>query len=376
MTSKISVEKALGSIAEFCELVEQPEGILIKPKKPLEHTQFLQLYQKAISIGGQYLLGKMQFLIPVSKPPPGSVAARERHFQIIPLTALEPSPLNIRVEAVDAEISELVENVKLYGLLQPIVVRPLPDERYEVVAGLRRFKAAEKAGLDTLPCIIVSNLTDQEAMETTLVENTQRKDLTDYELGKWLKEIMRKFPEAYPNQEALASRIGKDRSYVSLLISHYEHIENQKEALPPEIVTRVTKLPERVTREVREAPPEIQPEIIKTVVKEDLSARETKRVVQALTVPQVSTEEALKALQEDTKRRLEAAKAKEEMLRLKKYYPASMVDEAKERFGPASEEKMRIILTKVVEAMWLKLAELGLTDQILSEATTPKKAEA
>jgi ParB-like chromosome segregation protein Spo0J len=91
-------------------------------------------------------------------------------------------------------------------------------------------------------------------MEAMLVENMQRKDLSDYELGRWFKLIMEKYPEKFPNQEAVADRFNISRQLVGYLIAHYEAIEQIKQTVSPNIATRVAMLPEQITREVRRAP--------------------------------------------------------------------------------------------------------------------------
>jgi len=138
MVSKNFVEKNLGPLGELCEIVEDSEGILVKPKTTLDHTQFQQLYQKAVvQMGGEYVLGKMEFLFPTVKPPSDSIAGRERTMQILPLDALVPPSFAIRVGTDD--VSELAETVKTHGVLEPMVVRPHPvdDGKYEVVIGSR-----------------------------------------------------------------------------------------------------------------------------------------------------------------------------------------------------------------------------------------------
>jgi len=208
------------------------------------------------------------------------------------------------------------------------------------------------------------DMTDHEAIELQWIENEDRMDLTDYERGRWLKEMLQRYPEIYPNQKALGERIGKDQSQVSRLIEHHEFIEKQKQSLSPDIMLRGIRLPERVTREIQQAPEELRPKVTKAVVEQGLSARETARVVDAITVPEVSTEVALKALQEDTRTRIEAEKKRQEALvkRLKQCYPAELVDEVTKGVGVASEGRMFKVLMDIVSAMWQKMKQVLQSD--------------
>jgi len=361
------IERGLGEFSKLCEIIETPEGILVKPKKTLVENQprFQEMYRKIVGqMGGQYQLGTSQFLFPVVKPPESSIAGRERELQILSLGVLVSPSFSVRAESDD--ISEVVETIRTHGILEPLVVRPIEGGKFEVVIGSRRIRAAERVGLDTTLCIVVE-MSDQEAMELQWVENEERKDLTDYEKGRWLKEMMQKFPETYPSMDVLARRFGyRDHGMVSLLISHYDHIEEQKKVLPSDLVTQVTKLPERVTREIQKAPKELRSKVAKVAVEKGLSARETENLVDTITVPKVSQEEAVKVVQADTKKRVEAEKKRQEALvkKLKQCYPTELVDYVAER-GVTTEGDMFKTFYEIVSEMWRKLTELGLIDQIL-----------
>jgi len=256
--------------------------------------------------------------------------------QNLTLKLLIPMDLSVRSEITEAEITELTESFKIYGVLEPLLVRPSQEGKFEIVCGLRRFKAAQKAGLTALPCI-VKKMDDCAVMEAMLVENIQRKDLSDYELGRWFKLVMEKYPEKFPNQDAVADRFNMSRQLVGYLIAHYEAIEQIKQTVSPNIATRVAMLPERITREVRRAPPELQPKIVETAVKQELSAREVKDVVDAVTPPsveQVSEEELMRRTQEREKRE-KAKKPKEANLikALSEWYPDPLTRFVLERIG-------------------------------------------
>lgn len=131
----------------------------------------------------------------------------------IELKKIQPNRLNPRLEFSKIGLDELADSIKQVGLLEPIIVRQKGD-RYEVVVGERRYRAAQQAGLDTIP-VIVRDCRDDEVMELNLIENIQREDLSAVEKGKLCSELLAKFPSKYPNYEALAKRIGQARSVVS-----------------------------------------------------------------------------------------------------------------------------------------------------------------
>jgi ParB/RepB/Spo0J family partition protein len=192
----------------------------------------------------------------------------QTQINVLPLDSLVVPETSIRVN-VEIGVEELAESVGRDGLLEPLVVRPSKREagKYEVVCGLRRFLAAQKAGLKAVPCM-VKEMSDVEAMEAMLIENMERENLTDYEVGRWLKLLMEKFPYKYPSQEAVADRFGfKAAAQVSRLISHYEFMEELATMLPANILPRGKMLPERVVREIRRADPEYWATLVKAYFK-------------------------------------------------------------------------------------------------------------
>ena len=260
----------------------------------------------------------------------------------IPVEALKPMPFNIRVESGEA-VATLAESIRVDGVLEPLVVRPSKAEvgKYEVICGVRRLRAAEKAGLKALPCV-VREMDDFEAIVAMFTENKERESVSDYELGRWLKFMLEKYPDKFPTQADLGKRICLPQSYVSMLIAHYESVEELKKAVPSNIITQVITLPEKVVREVRRAPPDIQPKIVETAVKHELSAREVKDVVDAVTPPSVeelSEEELMRRAQErvqqEREKREKAKKSKEASLikALSEWYPDPLIKFVLERIG-------------------------------------------
>lgn len=110
----------------------------------------------------------------------------------------------------EEKISELAKSIKNHGVLQPILLRKMQD-KYELVAGERRWRAAIEAGIDTIPAII-KDISDTEAMEIALIENIQREDLNPIEEALAYRELMEGFGLT---QEELSSRLGKSRSKIA-----------------------------------------------------------------------------------------------------------------------------------------------------------------
>jgi ParB/RepB/Spo0J family partition protein len=130
----------------------------------------------------------------------------------IPLEAISPSPTNPRQTMDEAKLRDLVESVREHGVLQPILVRPHPEReaRFEIVFGHRRFEAATRAGLETIPAM-VRDLDDKATLEAQVLENLQREDLPPVEEAEGLRRL---HEEHGYTVEQLASRLGKTKSFV------------------------------------------------------------------------------------------------------------------------------------------------------------------
>ena len=126
------------------------------------------------------------------------------------LIEVEPNKNQPRMNFNDEKIEDLAESIKEYGVIQPIIVRKVGD-KYEIIAGERRWRAAKKAGLNEIPAII-RNYTEQKNKEVALIENIQREDLNPIEKATALKEIIEKYGM---KQHELASKLGISRSGIA-----------------------------------------------------------------------------------------------------------------------------------------------------------------
>lgn len=131
----------------------------------------------------------------------------------LPVAQLRGGRFNPRKEFAEPELSELAESIRTKGLVQPIVVRPHPEDAqaFEIVAGERRWRAAQKAGVHTVP-VIVRDLSDREVLELAIIENVQRADLNAIEEAGGYKELIERFDYS---QEQVSEIIGKSRSHVA-----------------------------------------------------------------------------------------------------------------------------------------------------------------
>lgn len=146
-----------------------------------------------------------------SAPPPSANAtmATDGVFEI-PLERIDPNPKQPRLEFDDEALGELAESIQAQGVLQPILVRPAGD-RFQIVAGERRFRASRKLGRATIPAI-VRPISDEELLEVALIENLQREDLNSIEEALGYQRLLN---ELHYTHERLSERVGKNRSSIT-----------------------------------------------------------------------------------------------------------------------------------------------------------------
>ncbi len=146
-------------------------------------------------------------------PPDGKPLPKHGAQRLVAVDLLKGGKFNPRKDFKDDELAELAESIRSKGLVQPILVRPDPmrADGFEIVAGERRWRAAQRAGLHDVP-VIVRDLTDQEVLELAIIENVQRADLNAIEEGFGYRELIERFNYS---QEKVSDIIGKSRSHVA-----------------------------------------------------------------------------------------------------------------------------------------------------------------
>lgn len=134
-----------------------------------------------------------------------------RSLRHMPIELVHASPNNPRKHFADADLDDLANSIREKGLLQPIVVRPRADGEYEIVAGERRWRASQRAGIHEVP-VLIRELNDGEALEIALIENIQRSDLNPLEEARAYGLLLEQF--SYTQQQ-LADSVGKSRSHIA-----------------------------------------------------------------------------------------------------------------------------------------------------------------
>mgnify|MGYP003507588098 CR=1 FL=1 len=141
----------------------------------------------------------------------GSVDISDESLQNLEISKLQPGKYQPRTNMDQVALAELAESIKAQGVMQPILVRPISDDQYEIIAGERRWRAAKIAGLRDIP-VYIRQANDQQLLELALLENLQRENLNAIEIGISYKRMMEEL--AY-TQEQVAERMGKERSTVT-----------------------------------------------------------------------------------------------------------------------------------------------------------------
>ncbi|MEP3345145.1 MAG: ParB/RepB/Spo0J family partition protein [Litoreibacter sp.] len=188
--------------------------------------------------------------------------------KLIPIERIEPNPDQPRRDFVKADLEELAESIRAKGIIQPLIVRAHPKDagRFEIVAGERRWRAAQIAQIHEVP-IVLRELDDTEVLEIAIIENIQRADLNPVEEALGYRQLQDKFGHT---QEQLASALGKSRSYIANLM----RLLNL-----PDGVVQLLRQGDLTTGHARALITTENPsELARKVVKQGLSVRETERL--------------------------------------------------------------------------------------------------
>jgi ParB family transcriptional regulator, chromosome partitioning protein len=156
-------------------------------------------------------LGKgLDSLIPRAQaaPSPDTEGGKPRE---VPLDQIDENPFQTRSQMNEEQLAELAASITANGVVQPILLRPLAAGRFQLIAGERRWRASRLAGKTTIPAIL-RQVSDEQAMEITIVENLQRADLNPMEQARAYERLSREF---HMTQEQMAQRTGKDRASVA-----------------------------------------------------------------------------------------------------------------------------------------------------------------
>jgi len=162
--------------------------------------------RRALGKGLDSLLPRVQ--VPATAPSIETESGKPRE---ITLDLIDRNPFQTRSHVNEEQLAELAASITANGVVQPILVRPLPNGRFQLIAGERRWRASQLAGKPTIPAIL-RQVSDEQAMEITIVENLQRADLNPMEQARAFERLSREF---HMTQEQMAQRTGKDRATVA-----------------------------------------------------------------------------------------------------------------------------------------------------------------
>ena len=266
-------------------------------KEYLEEVSHMATKKRGLGKGLDALLG-----LPADSGKPAENSNHE--LRTLPVDMLQRSPYQPRSDFNNEQLEELASSIKANGIIQPIVVRQVSKDKHEIIAGERRWRAAQLAGLHEIP-VVIRKISDTEAMSIALIENIQRQDLHPLEEALGISRLLKEFDMTH---EMIAEALGKSRSTISNLLRLLELIPSVKQMLENGDIEMGH------ARALLALAEEHQLQVAKEVVKNGLSVRETEALVRkfhnkttAKKKETTSIDPNIRTLQEDLSSRLAAA---------------------------------------------------------------------
>ena len=232
----------------------------------------------------------LESLLPARPALQSPVAATSSSADVneIALDLIDPNPYQTRQKIREESLAELAESIRASGVVQPVVLRPAANGRYQLVAGERRWLASKRAGKSTIPAV-VRQISHEQALEITIIENLQREDLNAMEQARAFERLSREFGLT---QEQIAQRTGKDRASVANFVRLMKLPQSAQDALESgelsfghgKVLLALAGFPEHLDRAIRE------------VIAKHLSVRQTEELVAKALNPQVAEEKPVQAL--------------------------------------------------------------------------------
>ena len=196
-----------------------------------------------------------------------------KEVKMIKVDKISPNPYQPRTDFNEEDIKELAESIDNFGLIQPLTLRKKKDNKYELIAGERRLRAAKYNGLDKVPCI-VNDFSNEEMAEIALIENLQRKDLDFIEESMAYSKLIEKFNLT---QKELANKLGKSQSTIANKLRILNLPEEIKDKLRNPLIS------ERHARSLLKlSDVSFQKKVIDKILKEELTVRETQKFIEKL----------------------------------------------------------------------------------------------
>ena len=203
---------------------------------------------------------------------------------MVKISMVEPNKEQPRKSFDEAALNELAESIKQHGIIQPLVVVK-KDKHYEIVTGERRWRAAQLAGLKTVP-VVVKNLTEQEIMEISLIENIQREDLNPIEEAMAYQRLMQEF---HMKQDEISQKVCKSRAAIANSVRLLKLDKDVQQML---IYRQITSGHARALLALENL--DEQYDLATRIVEEGLSVRETEELVKLVNEPQEEKNEEKK----------------------------------------------------------------------------------
>ena len=188
----------------------------------------------------------------------------------LPIDDVLPNRFQPRIKFSESEVLALADSIKNHGVIQPILVRPIGD-KYEIIAGERRYKASVMAGLKEIPAI-VRQLDDKQSAELALIENVQRKDLTPIEEAKSYKKLL---DLGNLTQDQLAAKMGKNQSTIANKLRLLNLVPEAQDAL---LHNSISERHARSLLQLKDNPAK-QREVLNKIIEERLTVRDTDELI-------------------------------------------------------------------------------------------------
>jgi len=213
-----------------------------------------------------------------------STSVDDSELQYLPIEQLQQGKYQPRKDMSAEALEDLSNSIRSQGIIQPIVVRNLDKNSYEIIAGERRWRAAQLAEIDMLPCLI-KNVPDEAAIAIALIENIQREDLNAMEEAIALQRLLTEFELTH---QEVANAVGKSRTAVSNLLRLINLNEDVKTLLEHGDIEMGH------ARALLALEDDLQSNTARTVVAKDLTVRETEALIKKIQAPEKTVEEKTK----------------------------------------------------------------------------------
>jgi ParB family transcriptional regulator, chromosome partitioning protein len=240
--------------------------------------------RKALGRGLDSLLPGKPTVTPITTPQAAGSP------QEVPIENIDANPYQTRRRINEQALQELAESIRVSGVVQPVVLRPMANGRFQLVAGERRWLASKRAGRTTVPAVL-RQISNEQALEITIIENLQREDLNPVEQAHAFERLSREFNMT---QEQIATRTGKDRASIANFIRLLKLPESVQNAMEEgnlsfghgKVLLALAGFPEHLERAARE------------IMEKKLSVRQTEELVSKLLNPQADEQKQEKPVKQ------------------------------------------------------------------------------